>query len=95
MLVETSSLIALLLAAAAAGALLAVLVPWRRLVGAGHTLPVWGFLARRGASADGRQALQAEIRCGMCEAQAQCRALLARGVTAPPAGCPNGRLFKR
>ena len=91
--VNTGTLILLLLAAGLAGALVAVLPAWRRF--AGHGLPVWRFLARRrGASVEGPAALQAEIRCALCETQARCRHLLAAGAEAPPAGCPNAALFE-
>ena len=91
--IDTSTFIALLLAAAIAGALLGILPAWRRLMTGGRDLPVWGFLRRRGAGVEGRAALQAEMRCEMCDSKAQCRLLLANGADAPVTGCPNAKLF--
>ena len=89
--VQTETLILLLLAAALAGALIAVLPAWRRLAGQG--LPVRSFFARRGVGVEGAAELQAEIRCALCETQARCRHLLAAGAETPPEGCPNAALF--
>lgn len=91
--VQTETLILLLLAAALAGALIAVLPAWRRLAGQG--LPVRSFFARRGVGVEGAAELQAEIRCALCETQARCRHLLAAGAETPPEGCPNAALFAK
>jgi len=91
--VETGTFILILLASALIGALIAVLPAWRSLMAARAGLPVWAFLRRGGAVLEGDDALQAEIRCGMCGSRAQCARLLAAGEQQPVAGCPNSELF--
>lgn len=91
---DASTLILLVLAAALAGALIAVLPRWRRMQEAAANLPVRGFLRQRDASLERIAALQAELHCEMCGAKAQCRQLLAEGVISPVPGCPNAELFR-
>lgn len=75
-----------------ARALLGILPAWRRL--GGHRLPVWGFLKRRGARVERLEALQAGLRCEMCDSKTQCIRRLAAGSDAPMPGCPNLELFQ-
>ena len=91
-MLQTSTFWVLLLGAALGAGLMAVLPAWRRL--AGHGLPVWRFLGRRGVDLERPAALQAEIRCALCASQAKCQHLLAAGAEAPPASCPNAALFE-
>ena len=91
---DTSTFIVLLLAAALAGVVLAVLPAWRARRESARTLPVRALLQRRGIAPSRRAALQAELRCELCDAQAECRQLLAEGVDLPAAGCPNGALLQ-
>ena len=91
---DTSTFIALLLAAALAGALLSVLPAWLRRTAGAQALPVRALLHRRGIALSRRAALHAELRCELCDAQPECRRLLAEGVDLPAAGCPNGGLLK-
>lgn len=90
---ETGTFILILLASALLGALIAVLPAWRSLMAIRAELPVWAFLRRGGAVLEGGDALQAELRCGMCGARAQCARLLAAGEQQPVAGCLNSELF--
>ena len=90
---DASVLILVVVAAALAGALIAVLPPWRRMQDAAANLPVRGFLRRRDNSLEHIAALQAELRCELCGAKAQCRHLLARGAASPVPECPNAELF--
>ena len=88
---QASTFWVLLLGVVLGAALMAVLPAWRRL--AGHRLPVWRFLGRRGVDLERPAALQAEIRCALCASQAKCQHLLAAGAEALPASCPNAALF--
>lgn len=92
--VHTGTLVVLLVAAALVGALVAVLPAWRRLADLSR-LPVWTFLWRRETNVEGVAALQAEIRCALCDSQPRCRRLLAAGADAPHADCPNAALFRK
>jgi hypothetical protein len=89
------TLIVTFLAVVLAVALAAVLPPWRRYVGTAAGLPFWDFARRRDLAPPHSQALCAQLRCEMCDAQRECRRLLAEGVDLPAAGCPNGELFPR
>ena len=91
---DASALILVIVAAALAGALIAVLPPWRRMQDAAGHLPVRGFLRRRDSSLERIAALQAELRCELCDAKTQCRHLLAEGAVSPVPGCPNAELFR-
>jgi hypothetical protein len=92
--IDTSTFIVLILAAALGGALVGVLPAWRRVVGGGQGLPVWGFLRRRGTRLERAAALAVEIRCEMCDSKARCGLLLAAGERTPGAPCPNLELFQ-
>ena len=90
---------ALFLAAALAGALLAILPFWRRLQRTAD-LPLWKFLRRDGVvrhflveDLGERAVREAELRCGVCAAQKECTHRLAREQTQPLAHCPNSALF--
>ena len=91
-IMDSSAFIALLLAAALGGVLIGILPAWRRLMGGGPDLPVWGFLRRRGIGLETVPTLQAELRCEVCDSKAQCKRLLAEGGDVP-AHCPNAELF--
>ena len=90
---DAGTVVILALAAALAGLLLGLLPGWRRVVGAGHQLPVWSFLRRQAASLGSRAALQAELRCALCGEQAECAKQLKAGAMQPPENCPNAALF--
>jgi hypothetical protein len=92
---ETGTLVLLLLAAALAGALLSVLPVWRRVSDDSRHLPVWRFARRSGRSLEGAAALQAELRCALCDKKEQCRLLLATGSETPLSGCPNLELLHK
>lgn len=75
---------------------------WRRMGRENPGLPLWKFLRREGilpedaADAVNAQALQnAELACTACGSRRECRGLLSTEETvAPPANCPNRRLFR-
>jgi Family of unknown function (DUF6455) len=97
---DYATVVALLIAAALAGALAAVLPSWRRLMTRGADLPFWKFTRRSGV---GREALEndlgakavreAELRCSVCAAQEECEHRLAGKDAAPVSYCPNAALF--
>lgn len=90
---DTTTFFLMILGATVVGALLGVLPAWLRLRAGADALPVWSFLRRRRLAPDRHAAFHAELRCEMCDSQAQCMRLLAEGVDLPAAGCPNGALF--
>ena len=89
---DPGTFVVLVLAAALAGLLIGILPDWRRMIG--RRLPVHAFLRRQGEPLDGRAAQQAELRCAMCGAKAQCEQRLAAGERSPIAGCPNPELLQ-
>lgn len=97
---DFATVTSLFLAAALAGALFAVLPPWRRLMTRGADLPLWRFARRGGAGRDtvedhiGTRAIrEAELRCALCAAQDECEHRLAGGEAAPVPYCPNAAIF--
>jgi len=92
---DGATLAVLLLAVALAAAMLGILPAWRRVWSENARLPVRRFLHRRGTQLVRREALEAELRCGLCASKATCNRLLAAGAKAPLAGCPNARLLMR
>src|SRR6185295_5735410 len=83
----------LVLGAALAGLLAGVLPFWRRIMGGDHRLPVWQFLRLRHDSLEGRTALLAELRCGLCDERAACLERLKSGAVLAPEHCPNAALL--
>ena len=81
--------------------LLVIALVWRRMNRESPGLPFWQFLRREGirpldaAEAVNAKALQnAELACTVCGSRQECRGLLSTGgAVAPPANCPNRRLF--
>jgi hypothetical protein len=78
-----------------------VLLDWRGVMSGSSTLPLWGFLARRGRSREaataeaGQRALRlAEMRCATCSSHTECADRLAAGVDTPVADCPNTALLE-
>jgi hypothetical protein len=72
-----------------AHALFSTLPTWRPL--RRTELPLWSFL--RAARLSRAEALRADRRCGECAWMVRCRRRIARGLSAPPKGCPNADLF--
>lgn len=72
-----------------ATALMGILPAWRRFNSASPALPVWRFLRQRGGTLGQREALQAEMRCELCDAKPRC----ARA-DSPAPGCPNSELLQ-
>ena len=72
-----------------ARALFSTLPTWRPL--RRSELPLWSFL--RTARPSRAEALRADRRCGECSYKTRCRHRIARGLSSPPAGCPNAELF--
>lgn len=83
----------LILGAAFAGLLIGTLPLWRQMITDRRRLPVWLFLRHQDASLDSRAALDAEIRCAVCNEQAGCLQRLKAGSANPPENCPNAPLF--
>jgi len=81
--------------------LLVIALVWRRMGRENPGLPFWQFLRREGilpvdaVDAVNAKALQhAELACTVCGSRQECRGLLSTGgAVAPPANCPNRRLF--
>ena len=94
MSLDFDTVVFLILAAALAGLLIGALPVWRQMMADGHRLPVWLFLRRQNASLDSRAALDAEIRCAVCEERAGCLERLKAGSAQPPDNCPNAALFE-
>ena len=92
---DGATLAVLLLAVALAAAMLGILPAWRRVWSENARLPVRRFLRMRDTQLVRREALEAELRCGLCASKAACNRLLAAGAKAPLAGCPNARLLVR
>lgn len=91
---DAGTVAVLVVAAALAGALIAVLPDLRRLMRGGHRrLPVWLFRRGTDAPLEPRAALLAEMRCEMCGEQDACWERLKAGTAQPPAHCPNAALF--
>jgi hypothetical protein len=80
---DVSTFTVLMFAAALAGALLAVLPEWRRLMGGG--LPIHRHLARRGMIAPA----EAALRCALCAGRNICGRR-----SEPLPDCPNAELFR-
>ena len=94
--IDAGTVTVLMLASALAGLLVGILPAWRRLMSDGQRLPVWAFLRRRGsAGVEARAVAQAEVRCTLCGAKAQCEQLLAAGADSPVPECPNLELLQR
>lgn len=82
--------------------LLAIAVIWRRMGRENPGLPFWHFLRREGIlpgdaanTVSAKSVKQAELACTVCGSRQECRGLLSTGNTAaPPANCPNARLFR-
>jgi len=72
-----------------ARALFSALPTWRPL--RRPELPLWSFL--RTARPSRVEALRADRRCGECRWIACGRSSAPRGLSSPPAGCPNAELF--
>lgn len=81
--VDIPTFFVLMLASALAGALIAVLPEWRRLMGGG--LPIHKHLRGRGVTPP----LEAELRCAVCAQRQSCAQR-----DAPLADCPNAELFR-
>ena len=84
MTLDTSTVIVLVLAAALAGALIAVLPDWRRLMNG--NLPIHKHL---GAGRESPR-FEATLRCALCAGRQTCA-----GRSAPLPDCPNGALFRQ
>ena len=98
---DVATIVLLMVGSAILGALVAILPDWRRVMVGGRNVPLWKFLARYGlnrgdleASLGTRAAADAELRCAVCGARAECVERLAadRG---PVAHCPNMALLSR
>ncbi len=82
--------------------LLVIALVFRRMGREIPGLPLWQFLRREGilpedaANAVNAQALQnAALACTVCGSRRECRGLLlTEASVAPPANCPNRRLFR-
>jgi hypothetical protein len=80
---DFSELVLVLLAALVAGALLAVLPQWRRLMRTAPALPIHRHFA-------GQAGFEAELRCAFCAGRQEC---LRRGK--PLDDCPNLELLQK
>lgn len=83
MSIDAATVIALLLAAALGGALIALLPEWRRLMSG--RLPIHQHLRPRAQ----RPPFEAELRCALCAGRPECAKR-----AAPLDDCPNAALFR-